>query len=1731
MADVSSLGTYKVVVTADYKQLREQFDAMTKYVAKSTKTMTDNLNKAMGGVNASMLSQMKTSIEELKRSFEGLGQAPTKANDGFKSITKQVKEAKTEMEKAYQEVAKLRRAYDMINNDGFHGRTDIRNLKQSALADLSTKLQQAEMRAERLRSKFNDIANVQKNFKEFANPTTNTFDNVKANIKAVEAQQKTVANAIQGHMRSEQTVQQLLDRSYQLTRRNTEQVDKMKNRYVDFFNSLKHHLTWMASAVGIGVVFGTPVKLVSTISGVEKQMAQMKQVNEEVKDSQEVLNFTTQEYIKIAERYGAKVDEVIKAGVLWGRAYKDLGVVMELTSLSAKLAVADNVSIDLANRAVESVINGFQKQGEAVKFANHVVDSWTKVAHNAQSSATDLAEALMRTSAAAKAVGVDFDTTTAMASAMIKATGRSGAEVGNALKSLFSSIHSKKALQQLKELGIEMYRVDADGQKHFRKLHDVFIDLMITSHTTSRNMEKDLLAISGGKFQWSKVASLLGSYKDFIHAYGMSINSANFSADQIGAQLDTINRRFEQLKATITGIASNVGASGLSQFIKNILVSLNAIAKAIMRIPNNVWKWVGAFAAGAAAIGSCVVVVKLLGAGMAGLIAAHGAYTTAVAAGTVATEAWAVATTAATGGLNILVAVLVAGVAAFLGYNALVSDAIKGADELAEKENNEVTAKEQQIEAMKKSVDWVATLCEAHVKLQNELENTKEGTEQNIHAKEDLAVTDKELTEVIGEDAANRIDWSRDVQDIIKQEQDVIKGKIAEEKKLLDEMKLKQLNYTRNQIEWTKNRIKALESEGYGWDALKEVIADFVRFLGKAMVEIGASFHSFQDAIREVPILGHFAKMVGYGDWGGYSRNAANSLIQTGESLQANGWNYANKTVEAFKKVPIVGQIMQWDIDHLYDAGGMGFRGGFFNTHSNRWNELEYQKNSLRELEEQERMRRINYLEQAVGNNEDDSGTVTDEPDKGKKGKKGSGRTKKEADNSIEAMLYRHMTKDLKLSHAQAIGELANIQKESSFNYLADNGTHKGLYQFDSTRWARYQKWLEDTGRANSAVSQVDFRHLYESKFVPFEVKQNNKYLTSGSTTPREYAAAFNEFIERSGEKAGSYGYNKRMEFADALDKRFAKRNGEENFDDVLGAREDAYKRLYQQFDREVEQLKTERAKIGQGVSAEEKLKIFEKIMGIGNGKNVILAEVEKAQKDYAKLILDEAKEEAKRGEAIKKSAETQVKAVEKTADAEVEFAEKLGLLNKADVRAYEYNKNEKNYAINKPILDAKLGATVDMSKGSYKDMLDAYQGLIYAQDRLEAQHYATKIMYLSRDVDATSKALNEELKLEEKYQNKRRELNQEAFWEKNKYTLGFIDSLTNAIQNGLDGILNRTKSFAEAFTDIFKSVVSDIIKLFSEDLAQRFKKWLTNIFYKPKATGNAAGSIIDLNTLFGTKKKGGKGGGGFDLMGWAQNALSSLNFGKGGKGNPFIKALGLDNLGIKIKQSVTPALNTLKAQTQIAFGSMSTVANQGMQGISAGVQMGTEAMSEAWQGYKTTQVITEEMGDTAIVASSESTAATVQATTAQMLGWIMAVLALFSLFSHRGSKTSKSTSSENLGRSPDSYYMTPTPVLQSTTYSVPSFDIGGNIEQDMFAMVHKNEMVLTPEQADVIRNTARNGGSIGGGANANVKSNINVSTVDSKGFDRVLKDYNRDLSKQVKKGIRNGYLNAKGLL
>lgn len=67
---------------------------------------------------------------------------------------------------------------------------------------------------------------------------------------------------------------------------------------------------------------------------------------------------------------------------------------------------------------------------EAIAYSGRIIDVWTKLAHTAGASAQDLTQAVERTGSVAKMVGVDFEFLNALIATGVRATGRSGAELG-----------------------------------------------------------------------------------------------------------------------------------------------------------------------------------------------------------------------------------------------------------------------------------------------------------------------------------------------------------------------------------------------------------------------------------------------------------------------------------------------------------------------------------------------------------------------------------------------------------------------------------------------------------------------------------------------------------------------------------------------------------------------------------------------------------------------------------------------------------------------------------------------------------------------------------------------------------------------------------------------------------------------------------------------------------------------------------------------------------------------------------------------------------------------------------------------------------------------------------------------------------------------------------------------------------------------------------------------------
>jgi len=1472
--------------------------------------------------------------------------------------------------------------------------------------------------------------------------------------------------------------------------------------YESVLSKVRSHMLWMASAGITGAVFAAPFEAIHTIADVEKQMAGMIQVLPQLHGNQQALNTVSQQFITIAEQYGMQVDKIIEAGKLWGRGYKDVGEIMQLTGLSAKLATADMMDVTLANRAVESTINSFGRQADAVSYASHVVDSWTNIAHNAQSSATDLAEALMRSGAAAHAVGVSLDTTNALASTMIKTTGLEGANVGNALKSIFSSIHSDKAVADLKNLGIEVSSFDKNGTQHFRDVSSVITDLMLKTHETSTNMAKDLQDISGGKFQWSKAAALFGDYADFIKAYNLSISSTGFSEGQVGAQMDTISRKAEQVKASLTGVLNGMGNSGLSAQIKSMLDSVNDFIKGLQQIPASTYQAVGSLTKLGAEAYVGYKSLAFLAAGMTGMrnafisiqaakaedtaatfintaatgsnstskvtsaassranavaigteVAAKEVDTAVTAEATVATGAWATATTVATGGLNLLIAGLIGGALYSANYTTSLGEEANALDKLSQKNQDAVAIKEQEVEMSQKQTEFIGTLGEAYIKLTQQLKDVQGNEEKVNKTKKDLQATENELAKVVGEDGLQRIKSSSDVKQAIKDEQASHTDMTASIKDELATLKKQQIEYTQQALQSTVDRIDALKSETKSWGLL-------ARAQQAAM--------NMYAGIADAKIA-----------W----NTALSNTLPNGSVGQANAqkdlayWQNEKQYASNYKPSSVTEEISA----------------------------LEQKQNELQiKLGQQQISAAAGYVVPQT------TSTGGDEVDtSGGKKKKG----KKEVDNSPERISYDYFISQ-GFSKEVAAGIVGNLMTESGLNPKAES--NDGSYGIGQWLGGRRQG-LQDFASSNySDPSSMDT----QLAFVNYELKHSESgalgsILASNPTTPEAAAYSVSKNYERP-----EWAENPdRQENARTVYDKYANGNGGKyEALDPAKQREKFYADMKKSYEEELQAEKTAALEQGRFWKSNDTLYLFQTMLG-QVGKDIPAYESErfKLQQDkqkedqelqsasyartealteagidnvhkieasitasvankqpigkYQESIYESmlksaslpagsaAKDEedkkryneiAARDKATYKDEQEiiqkHINALKTMADKEIEYQEKLHLISPQQASSARNIVNETDYQ--KKLPELQSGLTKTANTGSESAMLDAYTKFQNSKTAEESKGNIETMLSLSKDTDATLKAVSKMEESWDKYEQNKRQYSQETYDYLNRYQEAYINAYQNAWGDALDATLNKTRSFSDNAKNIFKSLYSALAKQLSTDFTQKWTQSLSDILNKTKSTNQE-------------------------------------------------KQSDSQSTSTKLKQDVSQILtSTLSADTQ---------------------KQASSKVTAAAQQQDSSKTKTSVLGDIGSMLTS-------------MLAEMAIMYALSALFGGGGSSTSTSTSSVSLGRSASSYYTTPTAVPQIT---VPSMDIGGQLPSDMLILAHKREMVLTPQQSDAISNLGSNSNSQSNSQPSSpnamtLRQSLSVNAIDTRGMKEAYMSSSGELANTVKREIRR--FNTTGL-
>lgn len=546
-----SLGEYKVVVTADYSQLKSQFETMSKYVSATTSTIADSLNKTMGGINASVIGQLKSATEQLKSSFNGLETATRKSGDGFQSYAKQIKDAEMAAQRCHQEITSLQ---NKMADSSVTDPKDVARLEQ-----LRAKFREIREQTDQLKTAqadYNARIKETQNLEQMAAKAKKQAD--QEGLKALREREREQAKASQ--QEAQQIRKNAADRQRQINALNIkyriayEEINKymqahakmseavfirlqgritaigneirrlgamptMANplegmdyeKYTSGFSKLtdavkafKHHIAWMASAAAIGGIIGMPVaisKVTESFDALNTKIMQNMELASQYEGHTDRLHSDMNKMgdaaKKMAQGFGISVNEVQEGMQIITRRFKDADTAIYLTGIALQMSKLDMVDVKQSAKDLEAVMLQF---GMGAKDAGKFLNDFSVICHVARISGTDMLMALERSGSAFKAMNMDARAAMAAIAAVSTVTGKSGATIGDSWKSILANMDFKKATAALEAYNIKLYEVGQNGAKTMRSGTAVLSEILAQYQKLDDEGRRKLAtAIAGGR--------------------------------------------------------------------------------------------------------------------------------------------------------------------------------------------------------------------------------------------------------------------------------------------------------------------------------------------------------------------------------------------------------------------------------------------------------------------------------------------------------------------------------------------------------------------------------------------------------------------------------------------------------------------------------------------------------------------------------------------------------------------------------------------------------------------------------------------------------------------------------------------------------------------------------------------------------------------------------------------------------------------------------------------------------------------------------------------------------------------------------------------------------------------------------------------------------------------------------------------------------------------------------
>ena len=298
----------------------------------------------------------------------------------------------------------------------------------------------------------------------------------------------------------------------------------------------------IAFAGSTGIIFG----LTRAFRGLVRTTADLQ---ENLTDIQTILQATPQQMrqfgrdiFSIARQTGQSFNVAADAAREFARQGLAMDETLRRVHDSLVLVRVSNMNATTAVEGLTAAINAFSDEAiTSTRILNTLVAVETQFAV----ASNDLIQAIRNAGAIAGDAGVSFNELTAAVTTARQITARTGSDIGNAFRTIFTRVQRQATLEALRELGIETERLDGS----LRGTMDILRDVANAYDDLGDVQAAYIAELVGGVFNINILRATLNDLNREFSIYDNALNVATNATDEA-------IRRNERLNRTLTSLAN-----------------------------------------------------------------------------------------------------------------------------------------------------------------------------------------------------------------------------------------------------------------------------------------------------------------------------------------------------------------------------------------------------------------------------------------------------------------------------------------------------------------------------------------------------------------------------------------------------------------------------------------------------------------------------------------------------------------------------------------------------------------------------------------------------------------------------------------------------------------------------------------------------------------------------------------------------------------------------------------------------------------------------------------------------------------------------------------------------------------------------------------------------------------------------------------------------------------------